>query len=681
MRGIRHLFLATAIGLGVTAWGADRFRDWVGATLLPPLVIDTSVEVVDRDGQLLRAYTVADGLWRLPAPTSTVDTRYLDMLIAYEDKRFFTHRGVDMRAVLRAGVQALWRGRIVSGGSTITMQVARLLEDGGTGKWRGKLRQARVALALESRLSKTQILDLYLMLAPYGGNLEGVRAATLAWFGKEPTRLTPAQAALLVALPQAPESRRPDRNRNAAAAGRDRVLSRAVSAGVLPADEAEAARSEPIPVRRHAFPQLAPHLADRLRRENPVATRITTTLRKPLQRKLEQLAVRALDGQGARMSVAMMVADHQSGEVLATVGSARFRADERHGFVDMTRAKRSPGSTLKPLIYALAFDDGILHPETMVEDRPSDFAGYRPQNFDKHYRGTLRVREALQQSLNIPVVAVLDELGPARLMSALRRLGATPVLDGEPGLAIGLGGIGLSLEDLVTVYGGMALGPEGPAMPELTYVTGSHYRREPVVGGGAAWHVADILAGVAPPSSAPEWRLPYKTGTSYGHRDAWALGWDGAHVAGVWMGRPDGTPVPGAFGGELAAPVLFELFARVSPRIEPLAPPPPDTLIVSNARLPQPLQQFAARGAALRADADTPVIAFPPDGAELATDGALVVKVKEGQGPFTWLADGRPVAIAGYDRQVQIEGLGAGFVTLSVIDAEGRADRARVFLH
>lgn len=682
MRRTGATLAALALGLGVISWAGDRFRAWVAGTELPALAQVVSTQVLDRDGHLLRAYQVADGRWRLKASLERIDPRFRAMLIAYEDKRFHRHAGVDARAVLRAGWQALTHGRAVSGASTLTMQVARLLEDSGTGRWAGKIRQARVALALERRLSKAQILDLYLTRAPYGGNLEGVRAATLAWFGKEPWRLTPAEAALLVALPQAPETRRPDRAPDAARAGRDRVLTRAVAAGVLSPDDADAARHARIPRQRRAFPRHAPHLADRLRLDVPAGAEVTTTLDIAVQKRLEQLALRAIEGQGDAVSVAMLVADHRSGAVLASVGSPRYRADRRMGFVDMTQAKRSPGSTLKPLIYGLAFDDGVLHPETLIDDRPTDFSGYRPQNFDKRYRGTLRVREALQQSLNIPVVTILDALGPARLMAALRHAGARPALRGKPGLAIGLGGIGLSLEDLVKVYGGLALRADAVAMPALHY-TGAPQPAGvgPLLSGAARWHLGDVLAGVPPPANAPNLRLPYKTGTSYGHRDAWALGWDGAHVAGVWMGRADGTPVPGAFGGDLAAPILFDLFARVAPQITPLTAPPPDTLIVGAASLPAPLQRFAARGAGLRPDPDTPVIAFPPDGAAIRAEGPLVVKVSRGQAPFTWLADGRPVEVARHDRAISLHGLGQGFVTLSVIDSKGRGAQARVFLH
>ncbi|MGB5066187.1 MAG: transglycosylase domain-containing protein, partial [Albidovulum sp.] len=234
------LALVTVLLLGATA--RDTFDGWVARTDLPPLTIDTSVEVLARDGSLLRAFTVADGRWRMtPGP---VDPLFVQMLVAYEDKRFYQHSGVDLRAMIRATLQSVWQGRITSGGSTLTMQVARLLENSGTGKLAGKLRQIRVALALERRLTKPEILDLYLRIAPYGGNVEGLRAASLTWFGKEPRRLTPAQSALLVALPQSPETRRPDRHAATAETARDRVLARMVAAGILDEDRARAATSE-----------------------------------------------------------------------------------------------------------------------------------------------------------------------------------------------------------------------------------------------------------------------------------------------------------------------------------------------------------------------------------------------------------------------------------------------------
>ena len=670
--------ITAAAGLWLAALGRDRVDAWIDVTVLPPLALETSVEVLDRDGHLLRAYTVADGRWRLHVDLADVDPRYIDMLLTYEDRRFRDHPGVDWRSMLRAAVQAAWNGRIVSGGSTLSMQVARLLEEGTTGEVGGKLRQMRVALALERRLSKDEILTLYLLLAPYGGNLEGVRAASLSYFGKEPGRLTPAEAALLVAIPQSPETRRPDRAADRAEAARNRVLDRAVSFDLIDAEEATAALREKVPGLRKPFPAHAPHLADRARAEDPMAQEHHLTLDLSLQKALEGLAIDAVRGRGEALQVAIVVADHRSGEILASVGSAGFVDDKRQGFVDMTTALRSPGSTLKPLVYGLAFDEGLAHPETMIDDRPTVFGTYAPQNFDKLYRGTIRVREALQMSLNIPVVMLTEALGPAKLLSAMGKAGMKYELPGgQPGLALALGGVGVTLQDMVQLYAAIARG--GVALPLSWRMAGDRPEGQRLIGAVAAWQVGDILAGLAPPPGAPSNRLAYKTGTSYGHRDTWAIGFDGRHVIGVWMGRADGTPVPGMFGADLAAPVLFQAFNRLKPKLDPQPPAPPATLLVSNAQLPQPLQRFRSRTAAFEADADAPAVAFPPDGAEVELlPAGLMVRVRGGTAPFTWLVDGQPMQVATRDRESILALPEAGFVTLSVIDATGRSARSVV---
>lgn len=675
----RYIGFAVVAGLLAFATIRDAFDGWVARTDLPALVIDISVEVLDRDGGLLRAFTVANGRWRLdPGP---VDPLFLDMLIAYEDQRFYDHGGVDLTALLRAAGQALGSGHIVSGGSTLTMQVARLLEDSGTGEWAGKLRQIRVALALERRLSKADILGLYLRLAPYGGNLEGLRAASIAYLGKEPRHLTAAEAALLVAIPQSPETRRPDRHAVVAKAARGRVLERMQRAGVLTAEKAQSAATEPVLAARKAFPQLAAHLAERLRAEDPLQRLHRTTLDGALQASLEGLAAAAVRQAGDRLTVAIVVADHQTGEILASVGAADWTDDKRAGYLDMTRALRSPGSTLKPFVYGLAFDQGLAHPETLIDDRPTAFGTYVPQNFDRAFRGTLTVREALQQSLNIPVVLLIEALGPAKLLAALRRAGAKPVVPGsEPGLAVALGGLGVSLEDLVQAYAGLArLG----APIRLSALSGQIAPLpQRLFSPEAAWMVADVLSGLPPPPGAAAGRLAYKTGTSYGHRDALAVGFDGRHVAGVWMGRADGAPIPGAFGGDLAAPVLFEIFGRLKPAFVPLPPPPPATLILPNARLPQPLQRFRSRSAVFSDVAlGAPQVAFPPDGAEIeAPGGAITVKVRDGVPPFLWMSNGAPIAVGERGRETALTLGGQGFYRLSVIDALGQSAAVNVTL-
>ncbi|TDE37529.1 penicillin-binding protein 1C [Antarcticimicrobium sediminis] len=673
------LLLFSAAALRDTA---ERWLDrWIATTELPLVLAETGVEIRDRNGVLLRAYPVADGLMRLaPPPLGDVDAHYLEMLLAYEDKRFRSHHGVDLMAMGRAVAQALWHRRAVSGGSTLTMQVARLLEDGSTGRWSGKLRQVRVALTLERRLSKDRILNLYLTHAPFGGNLEGIRAATVAWFGKEPARLTPAQAALLVALPQSPESRRPDRHPEAARAARARVLARMQDRGALTAEAAATAIRAPLPVAMQPFPMLAPHLGDALRAADPMAPRHDVTLDAGLQARMAALVTEAARKAGPRVSAALVVADHQTGEILASIGSPGYGgAERRQGFVDMTRALRSPGSTLKPLVYGLAFDQGLVHPETLIQDGPVMFGRYAPHNFDGRFRGDVTVRAALQMSLNIPVVKLTNDLGPARVMGALRRAGTAPRLPGgAPGLAIALGGIGTSLHDLVQLYTVIAEGGQGPVLRDRQEAAFAETPR--VISPAAAWHLGDILRGLAPPPGAPAQALAYKTGTSYGHRDAWAIGFDGRHVIGVWMGRADGTPVPGAFGGDLAAPVLFEAFGRLKPAFDPLPPPPPETLILGTSDLPLPLRRYRPRGAALSASGG-PALTFPPDGARLAAgDGRLTLKLNGGAAPFTVLANGAPVQTGLFAREFDIPAPGRGFSTLVVVDRAGRSDRVTVQL-
>ncbi len=717
----RRIIIATALLAALTLFATDR---WIKTTDLPPLAPETSAIILDRNDALLRAYQVESGLWRLPITAQEVDRDYIAMLLAYEDKRFHDHGGVDLRAMVRAAWSSLRAGRIVSGGSTLTMQVARLLEDAPTRSFKAKLRQVRVALALERRLDKDAILNLYLTLAPFGGNIEGVRAASLVWFGHEPRRLTPAQAALLVALPQSPEGRRPDRHRKAARAARDRVLARVVGAGALPIEDARAARTEAIPTARRPFPRLAPHLADRLVKDTPPKTnearagasvnnvpsektsergqglRIKkTTLDATLQADLEDLLHQRAVTLGPAISAAAIVADHATGEILASIGSADLMDTHRKGFIDMTRAVRSPGSTLKPLIFGLTFEQGLAHPETLIDDRPTAFGRYAPQNFDRRYYGTVSIRKALHLSLNIPAVAALEGIGPARMLARMRRAGTKPVLPpgDTPGLAIALGGLGMTLTDLVQLYAGIARGGEPVELISTTETlcagrdpeppASCHDKKAPgqVRGSGviitpeAAWQVADILAGAPVPGSAARNTLAFKTGTSYGHRDAWAVGFDGRHVIGLWFGRPDGAPAPGILGLQTAAPVLFEAFARLKPTPTPLPPAPATVLRLPNADLPQPLRRFRARSAPVTA-ANAPTITFPPDGARLAwhTGDPLALKVGGGTAPFTWLIDGAPLSADPFARQVTTTPDGPGFLSISVIDAYGKASRARV---
>src|SRR5262249_51742000 len=456
--------LTIAGGLG--AAGALAGAIW-GHSLGPaPLGknLEYSQVVLDREGRLLRAYATSEGRWRLPVSERDVDPRFLKLLFTYEDKRFREHHGIDPLSLGRAAIQFVSRGQIISGGSTISMQVARLLEPRERRSLGAKMRQAVRALELEHALGKDGILALYLALAPYGGNLEGVRAASLAYFGKEPRKLSLAEAALLVALPQSPELRRPDRFPTAARAARDRVLDPAA----LAPDEIARAKTQPVPHERKPLPVLAPHAADQVVLLEPDRREHRLTLDLFLQKNLQELAHERAQALGPDISVAILAVDNLTGEVRARVASADYFDTRRAGQVDMTQALRSPGSTLKPFIYGLGFEDGVIHPDTLLDARPSRYGNYTPENFDLTFQGVVTVRRALQLSLNVPAVAVLNKIGVVRLGARLSQAGAALVLPkGEtPGLAMGLGGVGVRLVDLVMLYASLARQGEALALTE-----------------------------------------------------------------------------------------------------------------------------------------------------------------------------------------------------------------------
>ena len=649
--------------------------------------LEVSTLVLDRNGKLLRAYLTREGRWRLPAMRDQVDPQFVEALFVYEDKRFYRHQGLDSRAFLRAAFQLVTHGRIVSGGSTLTMQVARLLEPRQRRSLDAKIRQTVRALQLEWTLSKDEILGLYLTLAPYGGNLEGVRAASLAYFGKEPRRLTLGEAALLVALPQSPEYRRPDRFPEAARRARDRVLDRIAGRGLFGDAEIAHAKEEKVPIARKEMPLAAPHAADQALMNSPMERVLRLTIDAGLQTTLESLARDRAQVLGPDMSVAIVVVDNATGEVLARVASPDYFDERRAGQVDLTQAVRSPGSALKPFIYGLGFEDGLIHPESLIEDRPIRYTGYAPENFDLTFQGTVTVRRALQLSLNVPAVAVLDEVGPSRLIARLAEAGASLVLPRReaPGLALGLGGVGVRLTDLTMLYAGLARQGTVALLNERLGAPPLPPRRliEPV----AAWYVANVLIGSPPPESAAGGRIAFKTGTSYGYRDAWAIGFDGKRTIGVWTGRPDGAPVAGLVGRISAAPILFDAFARLGQSLQQLKAPPTGALIATTAKLPPPLQRFASRASAGEAMAPKVHIVFPPNGASLELAGAegekpdpIAIKIAGGTPPLNVHLNGMPLAAKKSARTLFFEPDGPGFVRLTVTDATGAADSVVVRL-
>jgi penicillin-binding protein 1C len=357
----------------------------------------------------------------------------------------------------------------------------------------------------------------------------------------------------------------------------------------------------------------------------------------------------------------------------------------------MTRIVRSPGSTLKPFIYGLAFEQGLVAQETLIDDSPTDFGGYRPKNFDMGYQGDVSIRQALQLSLNVPAISVLDAVGPARLLARFRQAGVTPVLpvNKAPGLAIGLGGVGVTLRDLVQLYAGLANGGKAHTLHDGTEPADAERSTVTILDDQANWQITDILAGVKPPEGAAQRGIAYKTGTSYGYRDAWSVGFDGRYVLGVWVGRPDAGAVPGLSGYVSAAPILFEGFVRSGLAAVPLPSQPAGVIRTRRDDLPVTLARFGSGADGLVQATVTepaPTIVFPPDGArvDLGTAAAdaspLVLKLQGGRAPFRWLANGKPLAGIDRRRTATWQPDGVGYSTLTVIDAAGRAASVKVFV-
>lgn len=554
---------ASGLLLCALLWLADRI--WP----LPLPADDLARVVLAEDGTPLWRFADADGVWRYPITPEQVSPLYLQALLTYEDRWFYRHPGVNPLALGRAVWQNLQGGRVVSGGSTLSMQVARLL-DPHARTLPGKLRQLWRTAQLEWHLSKDEILQIYLNRAPFGGTLQGVAAASWAYLGKSPQQLTPADAALLAVLPQAPSRLRPDRHPQRAQAARDKVLQRLAEYRVWPEQQVAEAAQEPLLLAPRQEPTLAPLLARRLNRLGSPPL-IRTTLDAALQRRLEDLLLGWRARLPERTSAAILVVESQTMAVRAYLGSVDLSDTRRFGHVDMISALRSPGSTLKPFLFGMALDEGLIHSESLLQDVPRRYGDYRPGNFSQGFSGPVSASSALALSLNLPAVQLLEAYGPKRFAAQMRQGGMPLTLPplAEPNLSLILGGAGSRLEDLVSGYSAFArngmsaalrLQPDDPLLE----------RR--LLSPGAAWITRRILSGQARPDLDPHAelvqrpQLAWKTGTSYGFRDAWSIGVGPRYLIGIWIGRPDGTPVPGQFGLASAAPLMLQVHDVLSNR-------------------------------------------------------------------------------------------------------------------
>lgn len=562
--------------------------------IFPPPPLDPAYArvVLDNQGKPLRAFADTSGVWRYPVTLSQVSPRYIEALLGYEDRHFWWHPGVNPVAMARGVWQWIYYGRAVSGGSTLTMQVARLIEPYHRSV-PGKLRQMARALQLEWHYDKRTLLTVYLNRAPFGGNLEGVQAASFAYLGKSAAKLTHAEAALLAVLPQAPSRYRPDRHPERARAARDKVMQRLVRQGAWPASVWEQGRIEPVLARGHFTPMEAPLFA-RLAANSQPGALVHTTIDGNLQRWLEDRVESYIRRFPEQTSAALLLVDNQTMAVRAYVGSAEYGNLRRHGYLDMVQAIRSPGSTLKPFIYGLALDAGLVHSASLLADAPRLGSDYRPANFTGAFQGPVTLTQALQQSLNVPAVQVLEALGSDSFVNRLDNAGVRLALSDRPNPAIALGAAGIRLEQLVALYS--ALSRQGQvAMP--VWLAGQQAVSRPLLSPGAAWIIWQILSaqGRADQPFTSEAtgrvnRLAWKTGTSYGYRDSWALGVSGRWTIGVWLGRPDGTPLPGFYGQSAAIPLLLSVYSRLGDTSPLLAQPN----TVSEAHICWPLGRRAS---------------------------------------------------------------------------------------
>lgn len=626
--------------------------------------------IIYADQQPVHVFHTRDEKWRILTKVEEVDPLYIKTLIQKEDKYFRSHPGVNPFALMRAAYQWLRHGHVVSGGSTITMQTARLLEPRSR-KMTSKLIESFRALQLEWHYSKNDILSMYMTLAPFGGNIEGINAASLSYFQKPPARLHPSEVALLVALVQSPTRLHPFHYPERAIKAREKLLNFMAAEQLITHESAALYQLASLPVTKAKFPREIPHLAWRLKNQFPKKTAIHTSIDLELQKRVEFLLTSYSTYLPERSNTAILIIDHKLNKPVAYIASRDFYAVEEHGFVDYITAFRSPGSTLKPFIFGLGFDLGLLKPDTYLLDERRRFGAYYPRNFDKDIHGVVKAEEALAMSLNIPVVALLNQIGVMRFLGTIKEAGINPQLPHSfesPSLAIALGGLGMSLEQLVTLYSGLAR--EGNVMP-LSYLERDTQEAGHMIFSAQASRQVTTILATDLDGNHP---ISLKTGTSYGYRDAWVLGYDRRYVIGIWTGIPDGTPMNALSARNLVVPLLQKVLTVLPKNTEISASPASPTLS---------LKKLASSNEQQGVNKILPTLIFPIDdtSVELEKVGdhfkAMPLTVTGGKRPYTWLIDGKPL-LATWQQKQSWTPPKTGYYTIAVVDANGQVDRAHI---
>ena len=550
----------------------------------------TSYVIEDNTGKLLGASIAADGQWRFPA-TGTVPDKFAKCIIAFEDKRFYYHPGVDPIALARALFQNLSGKRVISGGSTLNMQVIRMSRNQPRTLWQ-KCIEAFLAVRLQAGYSKSSILKLYSANAPFGSNVVGLDAAAWRYFGRPPQQLSWAETATLAVLPNAPSLIHPGRNRQALLAKRNGLLDKLVSLGTIDASTAELAKLEPLPDKPHPLPRLAPHLLERFKKEQPSLGIPQTRVRTSIDLQLQQQASDIIDRYHRNLSAngihnaAALILDVETGHALAYVGNVHTPvSNESENQVDMITSLRSPGSTLKPLLYAAMLTDGLMLPHTLIPDIPTQIGGYTPQNYDLGYDGAIPASRALSRSLNIPAVKMLQQYKYQRFHPYLKRVGIHTL--NRPadfyGLSMILGGCEVTPWELAGTYASLARTLNHYTRYNANYNPGDYHapsylqndaqqpkntvERASVIDHASLYFTFQAMNEVMRPGEEALWeqfssskKVAWKTGTSFGFRDGWAVGLTPTHVVCVWVGNADGEGRPGLTGIQTAAPILFDLF-------------------------------------------------------------------------------------------------------------------------